>query len=273
MLRMRLALLIALVVVLAPTLAFADVIGPPPADCPKGHEATSDHSGAYCRPPKPDNCPPSHRPMVVRDKAYCQPPPSKSCPKGTFWTSESATDTFCMAAARCGSSSCRKGQQCGDTSLCVTMRPLGRGLAEVVTGTCAQGTCAQGKCVKSKRCHASIVQTGSSATPDSSAAPDPSASGSAAPDPSAAPSAAASAEADTAPSAVPATGGSAAPRVPVAPPAPPAPPASGCGCSVVGSAPAGSFAAVMSLLALALGSLLRCRHDSRAPHARARNKR
>ncbi|MBW2453247.1 MAG: hypothetical protein JRI68_02000 [Deltaproteobacteria bacterium] len=253
MLRVPLALLIAAATVLAPSLAFADVIGPPPTDCPKGHEATSDHGGAYCRPAKPGNCPPSHRPMVVRDKAYCQPPPSKSCPKGTFWTSESATDTFCMAAARCDSSSCRKGMECMDTALCVTMRPLGRGLAEVVTGTCPDGSCAQGKCLKSKRCHASIVQTDSSATPDSSAAPDPSASGSAEPEPSAA------ASAEAAPSAEPAASGSAAPRVPVAPPAPPAPPASGCGCVVGGSAPTGSLAAVMGLLALALAGLSRRR--------------
>ncbi len=248
MLRVTGALLVTAVLVLVPRLGLADVVSPPPTDCPAGHQATSDHAGPYCRPPKPTDCPPSHRPLVVRDKGYCEPPPSKACPKGSFYTSESATDTFCMAAARCDSSACRSGMACIETDLCVTHRPRSGGIIELVSGTCPAGSCAAGKCLKSKRCHADIVQTNASATPEGSAAPEPSASASTAPEPSASASAAPELSASAAPSVTPES-------TPAAPPAAPAP---GCGCVVVGHRPS-STAAALALLALAMAGLARRR--------------
>lgn len=42
--------LIAFLVLLVPTLASADVVGPDPTDCPVGSQGTSCHGMEYCRP-------------------------------------------------------------------------------------------------------------------------------------------------------------------------------------------------------------------------------
>ncbi len=225
--------------------AAADVVGPPPSECPDGHKATTDHGGPYCKPPAPKSCPAGQRPKVVRDQAYCEPAPSKGCPPGSFWTSTSATDTYCQASRRCESSACAAGMTCRDTALCLEYRHFGRGAIQVVSGACEGGAaCGKGKCVEAKRCAGDLVQIDPSADPAASAAPSASASASA------------SGSASAAASGSPAPSASAAPASSSTPP-----PAgqSGCGGCALRTRSGGSPAAPLALLGLALAAVLRRR--------------
>lgn len=144
--------------------AQADAVPPGPTDCPEGHESTSDHGGPYCRPPLPTNCPPEHVPRVQRTDAYCEPPPVEACPPGSYWTSESATYTYCHGGYRCEQpSDCGEGQ-CVDNELCVTEVEVFRaGSYEVVHGLCTAGCSGDDRrCVKAKRCDPATKRVASS---------------------------------------------------------------------------------------------------------------
>lgn len=145
--------------------AHADVVPPGPPDCPDGHEATSDHGGPYCRPPLPTNCPPEHLPRVRRTAAYCEPPPEEPCPPGSAWTSDSATDLYCLGGYRCTTDADCVGEgACVEADLCITLiQQFRAGSYEVVHGLCSDGCDGDERtCVKAKRCEPKTKRVASS---------------------------------------------------------------------------------------------------------------
>lgn len=145
-----------LAAVLIPLSAAADVVRPPPTDCPPGHTPRTSHMGPYCEPPPPAECPPGHVPSVYMSEAYCEPPPAEACPVGSRWVSRSATDVHCQGGWKCEAGSCPEGQTCRESSLCVTLiHPPWRGPSlEKVSGVCeGEAGCPEGEsCVKAMRC-------------------------------------------------------------------------------------------------------------------------
>ena len=134
----------------------ADLVRPAPTNCPPGHEPRTEHGGPYCTPPPPTSCPPEHEPKTHRDRAYCEPPPAKPCPRGSYWTSKSATDAYCVGARLCRDPEyCqRQGGTCVESKLCVRQIRQRRHVQEIVSGECqSEGDCPDGeKCVLDKRC-------------------------------------------------------------------------------------------------------------------------
>ena len=135
----------------------ADVVMPPPKSCPPRYRPSTGHGGPYCAPPLP-KCKKGFRPRVIRAHAYCEPPPARPCPVGSFWTSNSATDTYCKGGRRCDGYPCYgKGYTCRETSLCVREVRQWRGrVMERVLGPCKTDADCKGavgvKCVQAKRC-------------------------------------------------------------------------------------------------------------------------
>ncbi len=165
----RTVLLLAL---LAPTVAFADVVGPPPSSCPPGHRPSTDHSGPYCRPPPPKSCPAGHLPKVDRTQPYCEPPPTKPCPAGSDWTSLSASDSFCNAASSCALESCSGGQRCVPTSFCLAEVCFRCGHSRVVAACSTQADCpAQSRCTHEYRCDPKNKRVASSYVPPATVVP------------------------------------------------------------------------------------------------------
>jgi len=136
--------------------ARADVVMPPPDKCPDGHTPQTGHHGPYCQPPPPESCPEGHTPKVVRDKAYCEPPADPPCPPGSYWTSTSATDTWCQAGWNANDAGeCGMGYKPVESSLCVRFVPAHRFGYEVVSKECASDADCTGKeesCKKANRC-------------------------------------------------------------------------------------------------------------------------
>lgn len=126
--------------------------GPQLRSVPGGHHHR--RRDTYCQPPPPSSCPAEHAPKVVRDHAYCEPPPLEPCPEGSFWTSTSATETFCRGGRPCdGPSSCAGGR-CVESKLCVRAVRHRRYVEEVVSGVCENAKdCPAGEqCVEANRC-------------------------------------------------------------------------------------------------------------------------
>ncbi len=149
------ALLLIAALWLAPRAALADVVPPPPDDCPEGTTPRTGHSGPYCQPPAPTDCKPGYEPRVYLAEAYCEPPPPQPCPEGSYWTSHSATSTWCQGGRSCeGDYPCGEGTTCKETSLCVREQRQRRFVYEVVSGTCVKDEdCVEGQtCVTAKRC-------------------------------------------------------------------------------------------------------------------------
>ncbi len=83
--------LITASLVVSPRIAQADVVPPPPDDCPAGKVPVSDHGGPGCQDEPPENCPPGWRGVVG---GHCQ-------------------------LDRCGTDDrCPEGKVCRDHSLC-----------------------------------------------------------------------------------------------------------------------------------------------------------
>lgn len=211
-----LAVITAFVIMVAGA-AQADVVRPPPQDCPQGHEPMSSHGGPYCKPPPPTQCPPEHLPKVYRALAYCEPPPVKPCPPGTSYASKSPTDTFCMLDRACSEDGDCEGGKCVDTSYCIRWDyPGGRRRVPIVAGTCTdESSCPDGQeCMKGKHCDRAnkrVASSPSAAVPVEPGAP------SAAPPPTAEPQ--------------PGEPSTKAPASPAAPPSSP-PKSNGCaGCA------------------------------------------
>lgn len=134
--------------------ALADVVPPPPADCPEGTTPRTSHYGPYCEPPPPESCPPGHLPLVYMDKAFCEPPPPVVCPPGSFWTSKGPDNLYCHGGRPCEEYPCPEGHTCTESSLCVRQERQFRMMYEVVSKICeADGDCDEGEtCVSAKRC-------------------------------------------------------------------------------------------------------------------------
>ena len=156
------ALITGLLLLAFPASVLADVVRPPPRNCPKGYRPGTSHSGPYCAPPPP-RCKKGHKPRVIRARAYCEPPPAKPCPAGSFWTSSSKTQTYCRGGNPCANYPCyQKDWTCRETSLCVhVVRMFRAGYYEVAYGTCKTDADCKGykdpggeeiKCVTVKRC-------------------------------------------------------------------------------------------------------------------------
>jgi hypothetical protein len=148
------SLALATLLAAAVTSARADVVPPPPKDCPAGYTAMTSHQGPYCRPPLPQNCPAGHTPRVEGTKAYCEPPPPKPCPPGAYWVSNGpgVGNGYCTSRL-CGE--CSDEMVCIDSSLCVRERTGIRGRRyEVISGPCrTAGDCPSGEaCTKARRC-------------------------------------------------------------------------------------------------------------------------
>ena len=199
---------------LMPAPVLADAIMPPPKtfSCPRGHSVGTDHGGAYCQPPlpkcqegykprvvraraycepPPPKCKEGHRPRVIGDDAYCEAPPAVPCPAGSFWTSNSRTDAYCLGGRRCypPDYACYpKDTTCRMTSLCVYRETINRGFFnEVVRGTCKTDEDCEGikdqfgrrfSCEKARRCDPKVKrsakpasQPASKVEPDNKAAP------------------------------------------------------------------------------------------------------
>jgi hypothetical protein len=118
------------------TVAFADVV-PPPPKCPAGHRGVTGHRGPYCEPP----------------------PPKGGCPAGSFWTSTSPTDAWCNGTYRyCEGKEEAKDPHCKKTALCVEQlericgfRTACEGqkyIEERVHGSCGDG----GRCAAPSKC-------------------------------------------------------------------------------------------------------------------------
>jgi len=148
--------LLLLLLLLFPAEALADVVRPPPLICPPGYSRSTDHNGPYCAPPLPRNCKAGYEPKVRRKDAYCEPPPPQPCPPGSFWTSSSATNTWCEGGWPCDQRACSDLFTCREEGLCVTEEMRWRGQTwERVTTTCTtDADCAgpEETCVRAKRC-------------------------------------------------------------------------------------------------------------------------
>ena len=163
----------------------ADVVPPPPDDCPDGTTARTSHYGPYCEPPPPESCPPGHLPLVYMDKAFCEPPPPEVCPPGSFWTSKGPGNLYCHGGRPCGDYPCPDGHTCTESSLCVRQERQFRMMYEVATKVCeADGDCGEGEtCVTAKRCDpVEKRQPAEPADPDADPAADPDADPAADPD-------------------------------------------------------------------------------------------
>ncbi len=231
-------------VALWPALARADLVRPPPADCPPNTTPRSGHGGPHCEPPPPTNCPTHHKPRVYHANAYCEPPPDKPCPTGSFYTSRSTTDTYCQAGRKCDQSPCSNpGHTCRDTSLCMKPRyGPGRRSFQIVSKTCSTtADCGEKeKCVTGKLCDRDVKRGPTSGLPEAT------------------------------PTAAPATEGPSIPTPPrpteSPPPAPPPSPkgapstANGCaGCALGSGGPTAALAGWLLLAMTALG----CRRRQR----------
>jgi MYXO-CTERM domain-containing protein len=140
---------------LVPRAATADVVPPPPSDCPDGTTPRTSHHGPYCEPPPPTECKPGYEPRVHLSDAYCEPPPALPCPEGSYWTSRSATNSWCQGGRSCeGDYPCAEGTTCVETALCVRQERQRRFMYEVVSGTCAtDADCPEGEtCATAPRC-------------------------------------------------------------------------------------------------------------------------
>ena len=155
-----------------PRFASADVVMPPPDDCPGGTTPRTGHNGPYCQPPAPTDCPPGHVGKVHMTHAYCDPPPAEPCPTGSRWTSTSATDGYCRGGWPCEIHQCAEGNTCKESSLCVQeIRMFRAGSYEKASGTCAaDADCPEGEsCVTKKRCDPDVKRAlveGAEGTPD-----------------------------------------------------------------------------------------------------------
>jgi len=134
--------------------AWADVVMPPPTDCPEGTTPSTGHNGPFCRPSPPESCPEGHVPMVYLDKAFCEPPPPEVCPPGSIWTSRGPDELFCQGGRVCGEYPCPDGHTCVESSLCVRQERQFRMMYEVASKVCeGDGDCDEGEaCVTNKRC-------------------------------------------------------------------------------------------------------------------------
>ena len=133
----------------------ADVVMPPPDDCPEGTTPRTGHMGPYCQPPPPAQCPPGHEPRVNMAHAYCEPPPAEPCPAGSRWMSSSETDVYCQGGWACDAHQCAEGTTCKESALCVEeIRRFRAGSWEKVSGPCTtDADCPEGEsCVTKKRC-------------------------------------------------------------------------------------------------------------------------
>jgi len=166
--------------------ARADVVPPPPDDCPAGTTPRTNHFGPYCEPPPPESCPDGHVAKVYLDKAYCEPPPAEVCPPGSHWISQGPDDLYCRGGRPCGEYDCPEGDTCVESSLCVRQVRQFRMMYEVASKVCeADGDCDEGEtCVTAKRCDpvqkrqpASPAEAGASVEPPAPApvddVPDP----------------------------------------------------------------------------------------------------
>jgi hypothetical protein len=138
-----------------PLTSHADVVMPPPDDCPEGTTPRTGHMGPFCQPPPPAECPPGHAPKVNMANAYCEPPPAEPCPTGSRWTSTSESDVYCQGGWACDVHPCAEGNTCKESSLCVQeIRRFRAGSWEKVSGTCStDADCPEGEsCVTQKRC-------------------------------------------------------------------------------------------------------------------------
>ena len=99
--------------------ARADVVPPPPDQCPADHTPATGHGGPYCRPPARTDCPPGYKSRVYERDAYCEPPPQEPCPPGSDWTSLSAGDGFCIVGSSCRQDACGPDATCVPTSYCL----------------------------------------------------------------------------------------------------------------------------------------------------------
>jgi hypothetical protein len=151
-------ILAALLFVMASATAYADAIGPPMFDCPKGHTQGNDHDGSWCQPPPP-KCAEGEHAIPTRGGWYCQPKePAGGCPDGSEWMSTSRADAWCNGRrTECRSST---DPDCKKTALCVkefkrqyTGRVSGTYIEERVDSVCGKkNACASGfKCVIAKR--------------------------------------------------------------------------------------------------------------------------
>ncbi len=138
--------------------AAADVVRPPPRNCPPRHTPVSGHAGPHCRPPLP-RCPRGHKPRVHRANAWCEPPAKTPCPDGTIYGSRSATNTHCSAGRKCLDEGKKWGEmKCVPRGLCVTGKlweGAGRGArpVDLAVGSCRgpKDCSGKAKCVISLR--------------------------------------------------------------------------------------------------------------------------
>jgi hypothetical protein len=154
--------------------ALADVVMPPPDDCPEGTTPRTGHIGPYCQPPPPAECPPGHAPKVNMARAYCEPPPAEPCPTGSRWMSTSETDVYCQGGWACDVHQCAEGNTCKESSLCVQeIRMFRAGSWEKVSGACtADADCPEGEsCVTKKRCDPDVKRGPVEGGGDTPAAP------------------------------------------------------------------------------------------------------
>ena len=117
---MRLLLAAAvLAMMLLPTLAFADAIGPPPEKCPPGSVGTSSHEGDWCQPGTcstdghcPDNasCKPDVGLCVTHDEVPCgglYPRDMEPCT-----TTLDVAHDACATNADCSEGTCEIAHRC-----------------------------------------------------------------------------------------------------------------------------------------------------------------
>lgn len=132
----------------------ADVVPPPPKDCPPDHVPSTSHHGAFCQPPPPKDCPPGHVPTVKRTHAYCEPPPPVPCPAGAFWVSHGPEvgNGYCTSTL---AETCPDDRIAVDSSLCVYYGSGHRGRRyEIISGPCRSARdCQESEsCTKARRC-------------------------------------------------------------------------------------------------------------------------
>jgi hypothetical protein len=148
----RCLLLVLCAVPCAPVMA--DVVPPPPKECPPGHVPSTSHQGTFCQPPPPKDCPPGHVPRVARTLAYCEPPPPVPCPAGAFWVSRGPEvgNGYCTSYV---AETCPDDRIAVESSLCVYYGSGHRGRRyEIISGPCRSTRDCQDSesCTKARRC-------------------------------------------------------------------------------------------------------------------------
>lgn len=159
------------------SLGHADVVPPPPSNCPSGYTPETSHSGPYCRPPLP-RCPRGYQPRIWERHAYCEPPPDHPCPRGAEWSSTSEDDAFCVPRMACQDSGCPAGQACFPTAFC--LQPVCfRCSPSRIVGFCEQQEDCPGDsvCSRQRRCDVSSTYDEGPSEPTEYAKPPPGRSG------------------------------------------------------------------------------------------------